>query len=74
MNRVKSGIVTFKVLGTISKFPQMTPFIFPLVTQNNFQKEFLFSHVGRGVVLLKLVAPHHTILRPCVRCPQLRFL
>ena len=24
----------------------MTPFIFPLVTQNNFQKEFSFSQVG----------------------------
>ena len=58
-------MVIIMVLDTFSKIPLMMLFIFLLITQNHFQKKILFTYVGnRGV--LKLLAPHHTILRPCV--------
>ena len=39
-------VVNFKVLVTILKIALMTPFVFLLVTQNNFQKEISFSQIG----------------------------
>ena len=66
MGKIEQKVINFKVLGTISKFPLMTPFIFPLVTQNNFQKKFSFSQVGCRGGAKTFGASSHCILRPCV--------
>ena len=39
-------VMNFKVLVAISKISLMTPFIFPQVTQNNFQWEISVSQYG----------------------------
>ena len=71
VTKIEQKVVNFKVLDTISKIPLMTPFIFPLDTHNNFQKEIPCSQIGcRGV--LKLLAPHHALFCIHVYIIQIR--
>ena len=59
-------MVNFKVLATISEIPLMTPFIFPLVTHNNFQKEIPLSQIGCRGGAKTFGASSRSILRLCV--------
>ena len=54
-------MINFKVLITISKIALMTPFVFPYVTQNNFQWKLSVRRGWCRREMLKLLAPHHTV-------------
>ena len=57
-------VLNFKVLVRISKFALMTPFVFPLVTQNDFQWKISVSQYGcrgGGANFFLLLAPHHAL-------------
>ena len=59
--------VNFKVFYIISKIPHMMPFIIPLITHNNLQREIPFNQIGcKGGGAKSFGASSHSILGPCV--------
>ena len=64
-------VINFKVLVTILKIALMTPFVFLLVTQNNFQKEISFNQIGcRGDA--KFFFGFWRLITLYFACPQLK--
>ena len=63
-------VTNLRVLVTISKIAQITPFVFPQITQNDFQWDFSISQYGwRGggaKTFWRFGASSRCILGPCV--------